>query len=86
MNNFDNDDYNFTPKTKMKNWVKLAIGLVVLIILFANPFTRNIIRILLPMGSGMDDIIEIGALGGLILLLIYKSIHNKGWFSRWLRD
>lgn len=75
------------PKKKwMKNWVKVAISLIVIAFLFANPTTRAVIGFFLPLGSGVDDIIELVVLIALGVLLVCKIIRNKGKILDWFRD
>jgi hypothetical protein len=70
----------------IKNWVKVALVLVIIAFLFANPFARAFIRFMLPLGSGMDDLIEIIALIILAALLVYKIKANWSRIKNWFRD
>lgn len=49
--------------------LKTAVGAFIVALLFLHPFTRPIIRFLLPLGSGMDDLFgTIGlVIGGVFL-------------------
>jgi len=59
---------------RMSNRQKVTVVAVTLLgigLLFWMPFTRNIILFILPLGSGIDDLIAIVLLvfGGFLLLL-----------------
>ena len=73
-------------KKRMRNWVKLVIGLFILAILFANPTTRMIIKILLPLGSGVDDAIEIVAIIIALTILVHKLVYDWDSVKRWFEN
>jgi len=55
----------------------IAIVLLVIGFLFWIPFTRAAILYILPLGSGLDDIIFIGALAIGGILLVIRAIAGK---------
>lgn len=65
-----------------RNWWKTALVLAVVAFLFWNPITRRIIILILPLGSGIDDLIVIVAL---VLILILAFV--RGWIAlpSWFR-
>jgi hypothetical protein len=76
--------YEVNKKKGIRNWMKICIGLVIIAILFANPYTRPIIHFILPLGSGIDDIIVIIALVWLVAVLIYRAIIHRKKVNAWM--
>lgn len=66
----------------VRHWWKWVLGLAVVAFLFWNPATRAIILWILPLGSGIDDLIVIASL---ILILVLAFV--RGWISlpQWLK-
>lgn len=73
-------------KKGMKNWVKVCVGLAIMAILFANPYTRPIIHFILPLGSGIDDLIVMVALIWLVAILIYRAIVHRKKINEWMQE
>jgi len=74
---------------KLSNWAKTMIVLCVLLLLLANPVTRQMILLILPLGSGIDDLIFFVVLAaiGFVLLLRVLPVRDKAhkiakWFSK----
>ncbi len=66
-----------------RDWWKIALVLLVVIVLFRVPATVRIIWYLLPLGSGVDDLVEIVAVAALLIVLIVKGwISIPEWFKR----
>lgn len=61
---------------KMSPALKTAVALLVVGLLFAHPLSRRVIIVILPLGSGIDDLIAIVALGLAALLAFVQ-----GWVS-----
>lgn len=57
--------------SKLARWILI---LAVVVFVFANPITRAVVLFLLPLGSGVDDFIEVIAIIALVVLLF-----AKGW-------
>ena len=55
----------------LKMWV---IGLVIAALLFGNPMTRSIILWILPLGSGIDDLIFLALL---ILAVVAGLVYSR---------
>lgn len=60
----------------MSNTWKWIIGLGVGAFLLAHPFTRQIVKLILPLGSGWDDLVELA----LIIAFGYLVI-SRGWIK-----
>jgi hypothetical protein len=61
----------------MNKTLSIFLGLVIGAFLLYQPITRSIIKFLLPMGSGWDDLIEIA-------LIIGAVCYGVGWgWIRW---
>lgn len=58
-------------------WLSIVIWLCVVVVLFWHPFTRMIMILILPLGSGIDDLIVVVGVVILAVLLIIKPF-NKG--------
>lgn len=76
-------------KRPLSNWAKTMIVLCLLLILMINPFTRQVIFLILPLGSGIDDLIFfILLIITLLVFLIRASRLDKikewliNWFSK----
>lgn len=41
----------------LSNWAKTMIALCLLMVLLINPLTRRVIFLILPLGSGVDDLV-----------------------------
>ena len=59
----------------MSNWTKSILALLGLALLFIMPFTRQIILFILPLGSGVDDLIFFVLL--LLAFLVFLIRANK---------
>lgn len=44
-------------KRPLSNWAKTMIVLCLLLVLLLNPLTRQVIFLILPLGSGIDDLV-----------------------------
>lgn len=73
----------------LSNWTKVLIVLCVLALLLANPVTRQVILLILPLGSGIDDLIFFVVLAaiGFVLLMRVLPVQDKvqkiaKWFSK----
>jgi len=62
---------------KTEGFKKVAIYACVIAFLFANPYTRMFILWLLPLGSGIDDLVEIIAIIIAIVFGVYYYIRRK---------
>lgn len=76
-------------KKKISNWAKTMIVLGVLLLLMLFPPTRSILFLILPLGSGIDDLIFFVLLfvfGIVALLKLYdfKAVLTKigHWLSK----
>lgn len=56
---------------------RAALALFVVAFVFANPYTRQAVLWLLPLGSGIDDLIEIAALMMGSVLAVFWIIRRK---------
>lgn len=66
-----------------RHWWKLALGLLLVVVLFRVPQTLRLIVFLLPLGSGFDDLVEIVALLALAIVLFAKGwVSIPGWFRK----
>jgi hypothetical protein len=65
-----------------RHWWKLVLGLAIVAFLFWNPTTRAFVLWVLPLGSGIDDLIVIASL---ILIVVLAFV--RGWVSlpQWLK-
>ena len=61
---------------RIPNWLKVVIGLLVIALLMLQPLTRSIILFILPLGSGIDDLIVIAALSIAFIIFVIQ----------WFRD
>lgn len=62
-------------KKKLSNWAKLLIALGVLCLLMLHPITRSVIMFILPLGSGIDDLIFF-VLAFLFLIVLALKLVN----------
>lgn len=60
----------------MSRFWKFVLGLLGVAFLFWNPMTRTVILWILPLGSGIDDLIVVSAL---VVVLFLSFV--KGWIS-----
>lgn len=60
----------------MKNATKVLIVLAACVLLMWIPVTRSIILFLLPLGSGVDDLIFFALLGALIVFFLFWWNHT----------
>lgn len=66
---------SITPQKKLSNWAKLLIALGVLCLLMLHPITRSVIMFILPLGSGIDDLIFF-VLAFLFLIVLALKLVN----------
>lgn len=72
---------------KVSNWWKALIAVLVLMWLFIFPPTRQMILFILPLGSGIDDLIFFVLLFVALILVLLKIINIKEILQkvgRWL--
>lgn len=62
---------------KWSNWRKTMIALAVLLVLMMNPMTRQLILLILPMGSGVDDLVFFAILFGVFVMLLMRTMAAK---------
>lgn len=70
----------------MSNWSKVMLVVLALIILFFIPITRSIILFILPLGSGLDDLVFFALLFVAAILLLMKILPDPNWlrkFTHW---
>lgn len=78
--------YKSKNKKKLSNWAKTMIVLCALLLLLLNPFTRQILFFILPLGSGIDDLIFFIVLFVTITVFLLKASRldkMKDWLIRW---
>lgn len=73
-------------RKRLKNWMKVALWSLLVAILLANPYTRTIIILILPLGSGVDDFIEIVALLVFLIIMATKTRDNWDKIVTWFKD
>ena len=66
----------------MSNWSKVMLVVLTLIILFFIPFTRSVILFILPLGSGVDDLIFFALLFVAFILLLMKILPDRDWLRK----
>ena len=59
---------------KINNWTKVVVILLSLILLMLVPFTRAALLFILPLGSGIDDLIFFILLFLLAVILLMKIL------------
>ena len=64
-------------KTSISNWSKIMIACLVLLLLLLNPFTRGLIMLILPLGSGVDDLIFLVVFFVAVVLLLIRILPVK---------
>lgn len=76
-------------KKPLSNWSKTMIALAVLLVLMLNPITRRIILLILPMGSGVDDLVFFAVFFAAVVLLLMRTMAAKHllrkiaeWFTK----
>lgn len=62
---------------KWSNWRKTMIVLVILLVLMLNPMTRQLIMLILPMGSGVDDLIFFAIFFAVLVMLLMRTMAVK---------
>lgn len=74
---------------KLSNWAKTMIVLAVLLLLMLFPPTRAILLFILPLGSGIDDLIFFILLFVFIVVALIKLANVdavvtklRNWFSK----
>lgn len=74
---------------KWRNWSLVMCGLLGLIALMLFPFTRRILLWILPLGSGMDDLVFFALLFLALVLVLVRvlPVENKlkalvRWFTK----
>lgn len=63
------------PSKRISNWAKLLIILGVLALFMLHPITRSIIMFILPLGSGIDDLIFFILLFAFLIVLALKLVN-----------
>lgn len=66
---------SITPQKKLSNWAKLLIIIGILCLLMLHPITRSVIMFILPLGSGIDDLIFFILLFAFLLILALKLVN-----------
>lgn len=67
---------------RISNWSKTMIALAILLVLMLNPMTRSVIMLILPLGSGIDDLIFFGVLFGAMVLLLMKTMTERNLIKK----
>lgn len=62
-------------KKKLSNWAKLLIIIGILCLLMLHPITRSVVMFILPLGSGIDDLIFFILLFAFLLVFSLKLIN-----------
>lgn len=73
-------------KRPLSNWAKTMIVLCLLLILMLNPFIRQLIIFILPLGSGIDDLIFFILLYVTIIVFLIRGARLdkiKEWLINW---
>lgn len=66
----------------MSNWSKVMLVILTLIVLFFIPITRSIILFILPLGSGVDDLLFFVLLFVAAILLLMKILPDPDWLRK----
>jgi len=69
------------------NWKKIVLALCILILLMLFPITRRLIFLILPLGSGIDDLIFFILLFLLAVMLLLRTVPVKdklAKLAKWL--
>lgn len=70
----------------LSNWAKTLIVLCLLLLLMINPFTRQLILFILPLGSGIDDLIFFILLFVTLVVFLIRGAQLekvKAWLINW---
>lgn len=67
----------------MSNAMKVMLWCVGIIVLFLHPVTRQIMIFILPLGSGWDDFIVVGAF--VIFIIVSLIGGTNGVFKRFIK-
>lgn len=70
----------------LSNWAKTMIVLCLLLVLMLNPLTRQVIFLILPLGSGIDDLIFFILLFVTLTVFLIRGSQLgkvKNWFINW---
>lgn len=73
-------------KRPLSNWAKTMIVLCLLLVLMINPLTRQMIFLILPLGSGVDDLIFIILLFVTLTVFLIRGAQLdkvKNWLVEW---
>lgn len=72
-----------------RNWKAAMLSTVILILLFWFPFSRRVLLFLLPLGSGIDDLVFFVLLIAAAVLIMIRAapVRNKlhalaKWFTK----
>lgn len=72
---------------RMTNWAKLFALMAAVLILLWIPFTRQLIVLILPLGSGIDDLAFFAVLaivGALLLIRLIPVRDKASKIAKWL--
>lgn len=75
-----------TEKKRLSNWAKTMIVLGIALLLMIIPFTRSIITFILPLGSGMDDLLFFILLFVTLMVFLIRGARLdkvKEWLINW---
>ncbi len=61
-------------KRRLSNWAKAMIVLCVLLVLMINPLTRKVIFLILPLGSGIDDLVFLVVLFAAVVVALMRFL------------
>lgn len=73
-------------KRPLSNWAKTMIVLCLLLLLMINPITRQLILFILPLGSGIDDLIFFILLFVTVTVFLIRGARLekvKAWLINW---
>lgn len=71
---------------KWPNWTKLLLWLCVLAMVLAIPVTRMVLLLILPLGSGIDDLlffVVIAAIGAVLLMKVIPIPDKAKKVAKW---
>lgn len=67
--------FRFWDSLSDKGKVGFLAGLAIFIgVMFWIPFTRSVILFILPLGSGIDDLIFLGCLGFGVIMAVFRLL------------
>lgn len=66
----------------MSNWAKTTLIAAVLLVAMLNPMVRSIVILILPLGSGIDDLIFVILAFAVFTLLLMKLLTAKNPIRR----